>query len=156
MTVTVPPFTSSILAELSVLASQTAQHELSDALLDAFRVHLEKKTPTMLPSFVHRLPTGKESGTAVAIDLGGSTLRVALMELPSRECKARREWNIDNSVKQFHAVEFFDWVAERTSEATKDTGIVPETGEIVVGLTWSFPIEYARLYLSPWVGIWEN
>ena len=35
----------------------------------------------MYPTFVYDLPTGKESGDILALDLGGSNFRVALIKL---------------------------------------------------------------------------
>merc|ERR1719237_1988051 len=41
----------------------------------------------MLPSFVETLPTGEESGEFIAIDLGGTNVRVVKVVLESRQVK---------------------------------------------------------------------
>lgn len=95
----------------------------------------------MLPSFIYRLPSGEESGIAVGVDLGGSTLRVGLIEFPGRRIVVRREWGIDDAVKKLRAEHFFDWIAERVGEVVYGPDSIKTVGEVVVGLTWSFPIE---------------
>nr|KMM69884.1 hexokinase-1 [Coccidioides posadasii RMSCC 3488] len=40
---------------------------------------------SMLPSFNHSLPSGKEKGTYLALDVGGSTFRVALVKLAGKD-----------------------------------------------------------------------
>ncbi|KAK5966319.1 hypothetical protein GCK32_022409, partial [Trichostrongylus colubriformis] len=45
----------------------------------------------MLPSFVPELPDGTERGNFVALDLGGTNLRVMIVELePNREMRTEQ------------------------------------------------------------------
>lgn len=59
-------------------------------IMDIFRHELEKGLGAitnssadlkMYPTYVYELPTGKESGDILALDLGGSNFRVALIRL---------------------------------------------------------------------------
>lgn len=71
----------------------------------------------MLPSYNHALPTGKETGTFLALDVGGSTFRVALIELGGREegmkIVSSTSMVIDEEVKALQGTDFFDWMAKR-------------------------------------------
>src|ERR1700712_2323774 len=54
---------------------------MSSALRIQYKAKLQESEACMLPSYCHALPTGKEVGTYVSLDVGGSTLRIALIEL---------------------------------------------------------------------------
>src|SRR5438045_6889876 len=58
---------------------------ISKSLQAQFKEQLQKCSGCMLPSFNHTLPTGNESGRYLSLDVGGSTLRVALVELFGRK-----------------------------------------------------------------------
>ncbi|OAA67358.1 hexokinase-like protein [Niveomyces insectorum RCEF 264] len=54
-------------------------------LQDQFRDRLLTNAACMLPSYNHQLPTGRERGRYLSLDVGGSTLRVALIALQGRQ-----------------------------------------------------------------------
>lgn len=95
---------------------------LSDGLKKQFLESMEDNPLCMLPSYNHQLPNGDETGTFLALDVGGSTFRVALIELSGKnaeqECRIlkRATFKINNGVKQLKGVLFFDWMAERIEE----------------------------------------
>lgn len=111
--------------------------------------HCAKTSPVcMLPSFNYALPTGKEQGTFLALDVGGSTFRMALVELSGKDggMKITRMESsvIDQSVKALEGKAFFDWMAkkveemlERGEEGYGSQGSAP----LRMGLSWSFPID---------------
>ncbi|OCT50197.1 Hexokinase-1 [Cladophialophora carrionii] len=70
---------------VSSLTSPLTTPELfkySELLTGSLRKNMEDATSlSMLPSFIHDLPTGQETGRAIAIDIGGSTMRFALVDL---------------------------------------------------------------------------
>ncbi|SPQ26922.1 fab2946a-355c-4ad2-b934-d01e6af4690a [Thermothielavioides terrestris] len=115
-----------------------------------FRERLRSNPTCMLPSYNSQLPTGHESGRYLALDVGGSTLRVALVELRGREAPGADSgivrmdsFKIDSDVRNLRGAAFFDWMAERihrtvASDIAKGHG--PEN-PLLVGLAWSFPIE---------------
>ncbi|KAK4134762.1 actin-like ATPase domain-containing protein [Trichocladium antarcticum] len=123
--------------------------EFSQKLKHQFREGLWSDPACMLPSYNSQLPTGRESGQYLALDVGGSTLRVALVELRRRdvsECGSRivrmNTFKIDNDVRSLRGAEFFEWMAERI-HGTVERSENGHTTEhpLLVGLAWSFPIE---------------
>ncbi|PVU97768.1 hypothetical protein BB559_001910 [Furculomyces boomerangus] len=97
----------------------------------------------MLPSFVSKRPNGQEKGQCLAIDLGGTNLRIFLMELVGNS-----DYNI--IMQSSHVVTDeaknvnpFRWIAERTkeffvkvSESNHNLG----DNTIPCGFTFSYPI----------------
>ncbi|MCJ1242742.1 hypothetical protein MMC14_010751 [Varicellaria rhodocarpa] len=154
-------FFDNVLKSLSILSASAPSTLLqtSDTLLQSFHEHLQKYTVTMLPSYTYLLPTGQEAGTAIAVDLGGSTLRVAVIQifplakaLDNIEGKSpepmkvvlRESWVVKDSVKKLRSKAFFDWIAERIAGVVEAVGAGNGRG-MVVGVTWSFPIEQTSL-----------
>lgn len=119
----------------------------SSDLKRQFRERLHTHPECMLPSFNHLLPTGKERGQYLALDVGGSTLRVALVELRGREATGRESeiirmvsFKITPEIKKLEGLSFFDWMAARIYEVIhKD--LSHEQDIIPMGLAWSFPVE---------------
>jgi hexokinase len=101
----------------------------------------------MLPSYNHALPAGTEKGTFLALDVGGSTFRVALIELNGRDDAMRivkvASSQIDNMVKLLEGTQFFDWMAQRIDEMLREVDTDYGRGDVplAMGLSWSFPIE---------------
>ena len=132
---------------------------LSDGLRAQFGESLLDNPMNMLPSYNHQLPTGDECGTYLALDVGGSTFRVALIELSGRGCVGQEttilkidSYKILGAVRQLKGVLFFDWMAERISQTLsgQDEGHDMSSAPLSMGMSWSFPIEYVyhHLYLS--------
>jgi len=105
----------------------------------------------MLPSYNHQLPTGDECGSYLALDVGGSTFRVALIELSGRGNKPQilnsRSVKIDSAVRQLKGVLFFDWMAEKIEEILSGQSGDKEMSDtpLSMGLAWSFPIHQTSL-----------
>ncbi|KAI1434781.1 hexokinase-1 [Xylaria sp. CBS 124048] len=124
----------------------------SSNLKAQFRDRLQTHPECMLPSFNHLLPTGKETGRYLALDVGGSTLRVALVELRGREANERgceivrmNSFKITPEIKKLEGMAFFDWMAERIYEVIHKDGEVNLAEPIPMGLAWSFPVEQLSL-----------
>lgn len=121
--------------------------EMSENIRGQFRDCLQNSPCCMLPSYTHALPTGSEKGTYLALDVGGSTFRVALIELHGREEEMRivkvNSSYIDNSVKLLEGTKFFDWMASQIDTVLKEVGADYGRGEtaLPIGLSWSFPID---------------
>ena len=62
--------------------------QMSTRLQQEFARKLQNSDMCMLPSYNHTLPTGLERGSYLALDVGGSTFRVALVELRGRHFAA--------------------------------------------------------------------
>ncbi len=120
---------------------------LSLGLQRQFRVALTHDTRCMLPSYIHQLPHGGESGTFLALDVGGSTFRVALIELHNEGNKEKMKvvtfqaYTINDSVKLLRGPLFFDWMVEKIRlTISREHGALQSP--LPMGLAWSFPIEY--------------
>ena len=150
-------FFAAVLESLSMLSPSlpAALLKTSDILLQSFHEHLQKSTLTMLPSYTYLLPTGQETGAAIAVDLGGSTLRVAAVQLyPLGEAGddtrkqthepmkviLRESWVVGDDVKKLRSNAFFDWIVARIAQVVEAVGAGNGRGA-VMGVTWSFPIE---------------
>lgn len=135
--------------------------KLSKGLQNQYLEALAGNEACMLPSYNHLLPSGKESGIYVALDVGGSTFRVAVLELHGRGAVSSSEaWTImtlqsfpiTESIKQLRGLAFFDWLAERLEGVLESTEGLEERcpisgkrGNMNMGLSWSFPIEHTSL-----------
>ena len=123
---------------------------MSKKLRHEYRKNLQSTADCMLPSFNHTLPSGLEMGTYLALDVGGSTFRVALVELKGRargtdglEIIRMSSSPITNAVRRLSGTDFFDWMAERIEsmlvEGSERYGSYDKV--LPTGLAWSFPIE---------------
>lgn len=114
--------------------------------------HAKTSPVSMLPSFNHALPTGKEKGVFLAMDVGGSTFRVALVQLSGQETPIRivriSSWHIDEAVKLLQGRAFFNWMAEKMEEMLVGDGSEKYGQDEValpMGLSWSFPVEQTSI-----------
>jgi len=130
---------------------------ISGKLQEQFKQKLQSSNICMLPSYNHTLPSGHERGTYLALDVGGSTFRVALVDLHGKESgeEAMRiakmaTYKIDNSVRDLKGGAFFDWMAEKIKEVVADPEVQKNHGNstLPMGLAWSFPIEYVSLLIG--------
>lgn len=119
---------------------------MSEKIREQFKSCLQSSPVCMLPSYNHALPSGKEQGTYLALDVGGSTFRVALIELRGSGdvhiLKVSSSY-IDNDVKLLEGTLFFDWMAEKIESMLGEVGANygREAVPLSMGLSWSFPIE---------------
>ncbi|KIW91930.1 uncharacterized protein Z519_07900 [Cladophialophora bantiana CBS 173.52] len=122
---------------------------MSSALRIQYKAKLQESDACMLPSYCHTLPTGEETGTYIALDVGGSTFRVALIELRGRESrhgpmviKHMATSKIDERIRKLPGTEFFDWMAGRIhAMLEEEKGAWSPDQTLPLGLAWSFPIE---------------
>jgi len=133
-------------AFLGPLRSSGGLAKLCATLKAQFREGLRSSPEAMLPSYNSKLPSGLEKGQHLALDVGGSTLRVALVELggdSKHQIVRMNSWKIDNEVRKLRGREFFDWIAERVRRVVGDESELGSSAEnpLLVGLSWSFPIE---------------
>ncbi|KAI8636144.1 hypothetical protein BD408DRAFT_426611 [Parasitella parasitica] len=106
---------------------------------------------TMIPSYVTTLPTGKEKGTYLALDLGGSTLRVCAVELLG-DCQVavtevRRHIAPNDPLRTSGAAAFFDWIVDAIAELIEKIGhdTVHADGPLSLGVCWSFPLDQTSI-----------
>jgi hexokinase len=131
---------------------------LSEKLQRQFKQRLQASDTCMLPSFNHTLPKGNERGSYLAVDVGGSNLRVALVDLRGNQqgnsamrIVELRGFPIDSNVRSLKGVAFFDWMAERIEETTLCPEIQSSQGRgpFIMGVAWSFPVQYV-MFLLVW------
>lgn len=140
-----------------------------ELLLDFNESLLENSSITMLPNY-NINPTGEEFGDYLVIDVGGSTLRVAVISIDpplspqssassSPESSAsylggedrsnrvhiiiEKKWEIENSFKNIDE-NFFKWIGSKIFETLNEQSVITTndfTQIINTGITWSFPLE---------------
>ncbi|KAF2843454.1 actin-like ATPase domain-containing protein [Patellaria atrata CBS 101060] len=121
---------------------------MSAALQEQFAVKLQASNISMLPTFTHTLPAGDERGTFLALDVGGSTFRVAVVVLKGispgekpMQITKMRSFKIDESIRVLEGTQFFDWMAGRIEETLADAELKSHAmSTLSMGLSWSFPI----------------
>ncbi|KAH6723174.1 hexokinase-7 [Leptodontidium sp. MPI-SDFR-AT-0119] len=159
-----PSSPSSFLAPLSISAAKI--HSLARSLCSTFTSlaanSQEQFLPTPISDSVLR-PEGDESGRYLAIDIGGTNLRVGFIELldsdeTSKDTTARGEhasersrvrrhleksWPIGEQLKHNKAEDLFAWIGKCIAEVVQDGCLTwPEDlpDEIPLGITFSFPM----------------
>ncbi|KAA8893565.1 hypothetical protein FN846DRAFT_514530 [Sphaerosporella brunnea] len=120
----------------------------------AFHHVAQHSSAEFLSTPVTALPSGRECGKFLAMDLGGSNLRVAVVELDgATETKVhvvvQGNWEVPARLKRGAAEELFAWVAERIADILSDCvsllnaadrEILFERG-VELGVCFSFPME---------------
>ena len=130
---------------------------ISRKLQVELKERLDSSLQCMLPSHNYILPSGEERGTYLALEVGGSTLRVATVELSGRSTGAgclrvrRMECSpIDSHVRKLEGLSFFDWIAERIAEMLVMDKEAYEhmlkVEPLHMGIAWAFPIESVPEY----------
>lgn len=124
--------------------------KISAGLEAQYRGALATNEWNMLPSYNYRVPTGREKGRFLAIDVGGTTLRIALVELRGRDAPAgtgaceilRTNVVRAEEGKALVGMAFFEWMADRILETVFAEGERWDgNGPLPMAVTWSFPIE---------------
>ncbi len=121
---------------------------ISKKIRGELKERLQFSPQSMLPSHNYTLPTGQEQGIYLALEVGGSTLRVALVELGRKgigqerlRVRCKECSPIDASVRQLKGLAFFDWIAERIRDMLAMASDVEWREPLRMGIAWSFPVE---------------
>lgn len=138
----------------------TISDELLNAAVDHFiwatehglRHHTDLGMP-MIPSFVTSVPTGKEKGTFLAVDLGGTNFRVCSVELngDSTYDLIQSKHPVPHDYMVGKTEEFFGYLADKIEEFLKvhhEGHFAQEDGEkkiFKMGFTFSFPVDQTAL-----------
>lgn len=85
----------------------------------------------------------------LALDVGGSTLRVGLVQLDGRSTGEgsvhvlkSQHYVIDDAVRSLIGYAFFEWMADRIYETLEgDSRWLQDVQPLRIGLAWSFPVE---------------
>jgi len=97
----------------------------------------------MIPTFVTKLPHGKEKGLAYAIDMGGSNLRILRVQLDGNggvdvKGSSAIQAEIPPLIQQSSADVLFDFIADTILQFIKQD-------QVKLGFTFSFPVNQLTL-----------
>lgn len=170
--------TADVYAESVMVAYQTALSELTacldtTTLLDlacrfseTYRALAKDSTEHFLTTPVTVLPTGKEQGKFLAIDVGGSNLRVGFVELLGESGTVRhgehqieddvstmvkrghdKSWPIGDHLKMDQPEDLFRWIGDCMAEVIREAieaASLPKDQDVQLGVTFSFPMAYVH------------
>ncbi|CAG8598237.1 3786_t:CDS:2 [Funneliformis mosseae] len=128
-------------------------------IVNHFRNEMKKglemrgQTVAMVPSYVTGVPTGKEVGTFLALDLGGTNLRVCLIKFESEGNMSikQQKYTISETYKTGEARQLFDFLANCIDkflaelDETDYKGSSRKGGKLNLGFTFSFPVEQTAI-----------
>ncbi|KAI3659941.1 hypothetical protein MP638_004968 [Amoeboaphelidium occidentale] len=109
---------------------------------------LPNQTIKALPSFVTRTPTGSETGSFLALDLGGTNLRVCEVYLEGRGKVSIKQSKqvVSEEIKHGKQEMLFDMIADHVKKFVVANKIVaPDGGELKLGFTFSYPVDQTAL-----------
>ncbi|VDK17323.1 unnamed protein product [Anisakis simplex] len=143
--------------EVISLESVMAEFKLPNSTLRRMMEHMSKNmdrglkgglamsTISMLPSFVPELPDGTEEGTFIAMDLGGTNLRVMLMKITPGEPLTAEQFNtrIPNWAMHGTGEQLFDFIANCLADFLIEKGI--DQAGLPLGFTFSYPCDQTGL-----------
>ncbi|CAG8565733.1 2457_t:CDS:2 [Cetraspora pellucida] len=103
----------------------------------------------MIPSFVTGVPTGKEVGTFLALDLGGTNLRVCEIAFEGeRIIKVKQhKYRVTETQKTGSARQLFDFIADCVDKFLAEfiTDYTENAKIFKMGFTFSFPVEQTAI-----------
>jgi hexokinase len=136
-----PPFLQKVNDQFLTLLSTTRLLALSTSLHKSYIKAAKTSPSTMLPSHITTLPSGRERGQYLAIDFGGTNMRVALVRLQNNEARLEKleKWTIPEPVKTGTAQQFFNWIADKIVNLAEQSELDDGEQEWKLGVTWSFP-----------------
>lgn len=140
--------------EEAMLPPRHAMELLEDDILKQMQAGLERpngSTIMMLPTHVLKLPTGEESGSCYAIDIGGTNFRVVYYKLSKKhgvvEKQVMQQVAIPREVYTGSCNQLFDFLAQALAAFIKQQEKVHGSSgkEPVVGFCFSFAVEQSAL-----------
>ena len=109
----------------------------------------------MYPTWVHNLPTGKEEGTVLTLDLGGTNLRVCKVVLHGEKSQSEKkstlqqqQYKIPDELRTGTAEQLWTFVAEKLRDFIEDNNLHKEYSKdspMPLGFTFSYPATQSRL-----------
>jgi len=145
----------SALEEIFVIRPQTlrdiCKHFVSELTLG---LKEDGHTLKMIPSYVTRRPNGKETGSYLALDLGGTNFRVCevYLEGDSKVRLTQKKFTIPDYAKCGQSDVLFDFLAESVLTFITENNI-PTESDIPLGFTFSFPVNQTAIdkgFLMGW------
>ncbi|KAI8884041.1 hypothetical protein K501DRAFT_285047 [Backusella circina FSU 941] len=115
----------------------------------------EGATIAMIPSYVEGRLTGKEEGNFLALDLGGTNLRVVLVTLlgQGKFKTVSSKSRVSEELKTGPMRNLCDYIAECVDTFLTEQGLEDQETELNLGYTFSFPVLQTKInrgILSTW------
>lgn len=101
----------------------------------------------MIPSFVTGVPDGTEKGTYLALDLGGTNLRVCEIALDGKGSFSikQEKYKVSDMLKRGPVRDLFDYMATSVDTFLTDFGTSSTEDVLHLGFTFSFPVEQTAI-----------
>lgn len=112
-------------------------------------------------TWVTTIPCGREFGTYLTLDLGGTNLRVCLITLttPGDADLTQEQYTLPDSIKAGTADDLWAFISETLQEFIDKHAVQAEDGECVpLGFTFSYPATQDRIdhgALQTWTKGWD-
>ncbi|KAF9428028.1 glucokinase [Podila epigama] len=105
------------------------------------------KNITQQPSYITRLPDGKETGLYLAIDMGGTNLRTAAVHLlgDGQVGVTMEKHEITQQLKTGTGRAMFDWIADCTATLLKSVALDMGNADLQMGVTFSFALHQTAI-----------
>jgi hexokinase len=154
-----------ILFSLTGFINENTLLDLASRFSETYRSLAKTSIEHFLVTPVTALPTGKEKGKFLSIDVGGTNLRAGFVELlgeldsdaqdapkkPFSKIKRShdRNWPIGDHLKMDQAEDLFAWIGDCIAEVIKEAlndmptsepAESPFGEELLLGITFSFPM----------------
>ncbi|CAO1630321.1 unnamed protein product [Parajaminaea phylloscopi] len=101
----------------------------------------------MIPSFVTGVPDGTEKGTYLALDLGGTNLRVCAVKLLGDGTfkMTQEKYKVSDGLKQGPVANLMDYIATSIDTFLTDNSAQEGLDELSMGFTFSFPVHQTAI-----------
>ncbi|GAA5935323.1 hypothetical protein JCM3775_006239 [Rhodotorula graminis] len=102
----------------------------------------------MIPSYLQQVPHGTEKGTYLALDLGGTNLRVCEVELlgDSKWRMKQQKYKVSEALKVGEVTALFDYIAGSVDHFLTEIGTsASEDEKLHLGFTFSFPVQQTAI-----------
>lgn len=111
-------------------------------------------------TWVTSLPTGQESGKYLAVDLGGTNLRVCRVTLNGDTEVDQEKYALPAHIKTGSSDELWDFIADSLQRFVAEHQLTPKKdGELLpLGFTFSYPATQDRIdhgILQTWTKGWD-
>ena len=124
------------------VVEQRLRHAIGEGLAKETHDHSSVKC---YPAYVKSLPTGKETGRFLALDLGGTNFRVLLVEIGENKkfSMDSKIFAIPKEIMTGTGNELFDHIASCLADFVEDFELKGE--QLPLGFTFSFPCKQEGL-----------
>jgi len=137
-----------------LVIDNTTLCRLAIDLRDTYR-HLALHSTEQFLATPVTLPDGSERGCFLAIDVGGSNMRAALVSLgqstpvtPALHTRHERSWSIGDHLKMDKPEDLFAWIGDCIADVISahvaelpEHDSVARSATIPLGITFSFPMQ---------------